>query len=179
MALYGAGLRATRPDEAVHWHNEAASRGEVIALCDLALMAYLDPDRAASEPLFRNAAERGFPPAMFMLARIVGEKDPAQAHELWVESDARGHYWSTLSLAREARRRGTLWGSHTSTGYLWRAMELGSGDAAYMLGAYGVGALRRRFWKKARELGVDPDAEPPLPNRRFQWPFGGRDAEPG
>ncbi len=161
----------------MRWRHEAASRGDVIALFDLALIAYHGPDTAAAEPLFRSAAERGFPPAMFMLARIVGEEDPPQAHELWVEADARGHYWSTLSLAREARRSGTLWGSHIATGYLWRAMELGSGDAAYMLGAYGVGAIRRRFWKKAKELGVDPDAEPPLPNRRVQWPFGGPNAE--
>ena len=77
-----------------------------MALFNLALMAYHGPDRASAEPLFRDSAERGYPPAMFMLARMVGDKDPAQAHGLWVEADARGHYWSTLSLARESARKG-------------------------------------------------------------------------
>ncbi len=31
-----------------------------------------------------------------------------------------------------------------------------------MLGAYGVGAMRRRFWKEAKDLGVDPDLEAPV-----------------
>jgi TPR repeat protein len=178
MALCGRSLLATRPDEAMRWYDEAASRGEVIAIFDLALMAYHGPDRVAAEPLFRNGAERGFPPAMFMLARMVGERDPAQAHDLWVEADARGHFWSTLSLAREARERGTLRGSHIETGYLWRAMELGSGDAAYMLGAEAAGILRRRLWKKAKGLGVDPDAEPSLLKRRLRRTFGRPAAEP-
>jgi TPR repeat protein len=178
MALCGASLLATRPDEAMRWYDQAASRGEVIAIFDLALMAYHGPDRVAAEPLFRSSAERVFPPAIFMLARIVGERDPAQAHQLWVEADARGHFWSNLSLAREAREKGTLSGSRIETSYLWRAMELGSGDAAYMLGAEGAGILRPRLWKKAKELGVDPDAEPPLLKRRLRRTFARPDAEP-
>ena len=177
MAECGASLFATHLDEAMHWYREAASRGEVMALFNLALMAYHGPDRASAEPVFRDSAERGFPPAMFMLARMLGDKGPEQAHQLWVEADARGHYWSTLSLAGAARKRGTLRGSHIETDYLWRAMELGSGDAAYALGAAGVGTLRRKMWQKAKELGVDPDLEPPLPKRHLRWTFGMPDAE--
>ena len=156
MTAYAKAVSGAEAGKAMSWYDKAAAMGEVMAIFDLGLMAYHDPDGASAEPLFRDGAKRGFPPAMFMLARMVGKEDQA---------DARGHVWSTLSLAREAHERRTLPGSRIETDYLWRAMELGSGDAAYELGSHAwPPSQRRKLWGKAQELGVDLAAQPPLPS---------------
>jgi TPR repeat protein len=165
MTAYAKAVSGAEAGKAMHWYDKAAAMGEVMAIFDLGLMAYRGPDSASAEPLFHDGAKRGFPPAMFMLARMVGKEDPAQAHQLWAQADARGHVWSTLSLAREAHERRTLPGSRIETDYLWRAMELGSGDAAYELGSHAwPPSQRRKLWGKAQQLGVDLAAQPPLPS---------------
>ena len=154
MALYGAGLHATRPDEAMRWRHEAASRGDVRAPFDLALIAYHGPHTATGSAPFSQCCGKRLP-TRHVHARPLSRpgRTHRQAHELWVEADDSMHYWLTLSLAREAKKPNPLGLAHRAGLPLVLRMELRGAETLPRTSpaCNGVGAIRPHFGKKQRD----------------------------
>jgi len=189
MWACGSVMVADDVQAGMRWYAKAAEKGDVIACYDLACMAERGrlglalgttvvpdseaaPDYVAAERFHRTAADKGYPPAMYRLGLRVLERDPSEAQRLWVESSARGYHPSALKLAVLARKGQVRGGPWSETNFLQRAADLGNGHAAYCLGAGMPGFVRNWYWRRARELGVDPADQPRI---RRRWPWQSRD----
>jgi hypothetical protein len=102
---------------------------------------------------------------MFRLGLHVCRRDAAEARRLWLASCARGYLPAAVKLARQARK-GRVRGVWNETRFLMRAADLGSGYSAYYLGAYwSPGPFRKKYWERAKDLGVDPADQSPITSR--------------